>query len=130
MLHVTSKMEGCRITTGEWASRIGSGPNGMFFVRRSPRHHRLKVIISNGMGWEHASVSAPGRTPSWEDMQFVKECFWERDDVVMQLHPAEEDYMNFHPYCLHLWRPLDAEIPTPPLFMVAPGKKMPEGWKP
>jgi hypothetical protein len=123
-------MERRRVTKGEWSSRVGSGPNGMFLLRRSPRHPKLKVIISNGMGWEHASVSAQGRTPTWDEMQYIKEMFWEPEDVVMQLHPPESEYMNFHRYCLHLWRPLEEEIPTPPLYMVAPAKEMPEGWKP
>jgi hypothetical protein len=120
VLHVSLKMEGCRITTGEWGSRIGSGPNGLFFVRHSPRHPRLKVIISNGQGWEHASVSTPNRCPTWEEMAFVKDLFWEPEDVVMQIHPAQSEYINCHPYCLHLWRPLNAEIPTPPWFLVGP----------
>jgi hypothetical protein len=120
VLHVSGKMEGCRITTGEWGSRIGSGPNGKFFVRRSPRHPRLTIIVSDGMGWEHASVSAPGRTPTWDEMQWVKEQFWEPEDVVMQLHPPESEYVNCHPYCLHLWRPLLSEIPVPPSVFVGP----------
>ena len=97
-----------------------SGPNGMFFVRRSVRMPRLKVIISDGLGWEHASVSAPGRTPTWGEMQYVKELFWEPEDVVMQLHPPESEYVDCHPYCLHLWRPLLAEIPVPPSVFVGP----------
>jgi hypothetical protein len=39
---------------------------------------------------------------------------------VMQLHPARVDYINFHPHCLHLWRPVDATIPLPPSCLVGP----------
>ncbi len=122
MLRVSDKMEACRITTGEWGSPIGSGPNGLFYVRASPRLPKLKVIISNGLGWEHASVSAPGRCPIWSEMQWVKEQFWEPEDVVMQIHPADSQYVSYHPYCLHMWRPLDDEIPLPPLWMIAPSQ--------
>ncbi|RRJ98264.1 hypothetical protein Ga0100231_005150 [Opitutaceae bacterium TAV4] len=47
-------------------------------------------------------------------MAFLKSLFWSPDDVVMQLHPAEKDYVNNHPFCLHLWRPVGVAIPTPP----------------
>lgn len=35
-----------------------------------------------------------------------------------QLHPAKSEYVNIHPYCLHLWRPLEREIPMPPVEFV------------
>jgi hypothetical protein len=37
----------------------------------------------------------------------------------MQLHvrpPA--DHVNNHEFCLHIWRPLDVDIPRPPSVMV------------
>lgn len=89
----------------------------------------LRVIASRGGGpaelggsdpysrWDHVSVSLPNRCPTWEEMCFIKELFFERDEPAMQLHPAK-DYVNNHPYCLHLWRPLDAEIPLPFAEMV------------
>lgn len=73
----------------------------------------LRVIFSNGMGWEHVSVSLRHRCPTWDEMCAVKERFFEPDECVMQLHPPRSDYVNFHPHCLHLWRPLEAEIPRP-----------------
>ncbi|EFH8163197.1 hypothetical protein GI328_23040 [Escherichia coli] len=44
--------------------------------------------------------------------------FWEPEDAVMQLHVPESQHINNHPYCLHLWRPINKEIPLPPQFMV------------
>lgn len=80
----------------------------------------LTVQFSNGLGWEHVSVSTPGRCPNWIEMVHVKNLFWGPDDVVMQLHPAERDYVNVHPHCLHLWRPTTdgITIPTPPRELV------------
>lgn len=71
------------------------------------------TILSSGAsgGWEHVSVSA-FRTPTWEEMCFVKALFWEDEEVVMQLHPRASEYVNNHPHCLHLWR---AIAPTPPI---------------
>jgi hypothetical protein len=78
----------------------------------------LTIIFSDGEGWEHVSVSTPGRVPNWQEMCFVKELFWAPDDVVMQLHPARAEYVNNHDFCLHLWRPQGQVIPTPPKYLV------------
>jgi hypothetical protein len=47
-------------------------------------------------------------------MDFVKRTFWEDTEAVMQLHPPRSEHVNYHEYCLHLWRPQDAAIPLPP----------------
>jgi len=78
----------------------------------------LRVVVGCGMGWEHVSVSRRGRIPNWEDMHWVKQRFWDDDETVMQLHPSEDRYVNECRYCLHLWRPIGAEIPIPPIELV------------
>lgn len=94
------------------------------FQPMGPCGRSLRIISSDGTWltekypWEHVSVSLENRCPNWPEMCFVKDLFWEDDEVVMQLHPAKSDYVNNHPYCLHLWRPLRAEIPLPPIDMV------------
>jgi len=106
--------------------------NGAFLLE-SPEHGWwLTIIASDGSdpdvpeahGWEHVSVHASRhhgkavqlRTPNWNEMHFVKNLFWEDDDVVMQLHPRRAEYVNVHPHTLHLWR--HASIPTPPRILV------------
>ena len=69
----------------------------------------LCVISSDGGGWDHVSVHVGGRCPTWDEMCFVKELFFRDDEVVMQLHPVKKDYVNCHPYALHLWRPQSPE---------------------
>lgn len=78
------------------------------------------VIWSFGGGWEHISVSPFKRshTPTWEEMCRLKEMFFHDDEVVVQFHPAKSEYVNNMPNCLHLWRPTEAELPTPPSIMV------------
>lgn len=78
----------------------------------------LNFIFSWGCGFEHLSVSTPVRTPTWEQMCFMKDIFWRDDEVCMQLHPKKEDYVDNMPYCLHIWKPINKEIPTPPSIMV------------
>jgi hypothetical protein len=80
----------------------------------------LCIVFSNGEGWEHVSVSLQTRCPTWDEMEAVKRRFWDDADTVMQLHVPPKDHRNFHPYCLHLWRPTDCEIPRPPGIFVAP----------
>jgi hypothetical protein len=53
-------------------------------------------------------------------MEHVKRLFFKDDETAMQLHVPPSDHLSLHPYCLHLWRPQDREIPRPPSIMVAP----------
>lgn len=78
----------------------------------------LNFIFSNQLGWEHLSVSMPSRTPSWDQMCRMKDIFWDKDECCVQYHPKEEDYVNNHPHCLHIWKPVDIELPTPPSILV------------
>ena len=78
----------------------------------------LHFIFSWGCGFEHLSVSTPIKCPTWEQMCKMKEIFWKDDEVCMQLHPKKEDYVNAMQYCLHIWKPINKEIPTPPSIMI------------
>jgi hypothetical protein len=51
-------------------------------------------------------------------MQYIKQFFWEDEEEAMQLHPRESEYINNHPFTLHMWRPQFVELPKPPSFMV------------
>jgi len=66
----------------------------------------LRVMTSDGQGWEHVSVSLPNRYPNWREMCIVKGLCWDAEDLVMQYHPAKSAYVNVHDHCLHLWRPI------------------------
>lgn len=78
------------------------------------------VIWSNGGGWEHVSLAPYKRshTPTWDEMCHLKEMFFHDDEVAVQYHPAKSEYVNNMPNCLHLWRPLNEVMPTPPSIMV------------
>lgn len=78
----------------------------------------LGVIMSTHADWDHVSVSLPHRCPTWQEMNYVKSLFFRPEETVVQYHPAESNYVNVHPYCLHLWRPQRVEIPVPPTFLV------------
>ena len=109
-----------RIRSGRMASDERYGNNGAFIVQLKALRQRVMVIASDEGGWEHVSVSREDRTPTWAEMCEVKDLFFGPDEWVMQYHPAAADYVNFHPYCLHLWRPVGIAMPTPPAWMVGP----------
>jgi len=96
-------------------SSVLDGNNGFFIIPASltTKRPELRIQASDGRGWEHVSVSTATRCPTWEEMCFVKALFWDEEDCVMQLHPPRSTYVNNHPYCLHLWRPIGQAIPTP-----------------
>jgi hypothetical protein len=96
------------------------GNNGFFIIPYQKTNGlQYRVQASDGMGWEHASVSLglPGRDalrcPTWEEMCYMKTLFWDDEDCVIQYHPSKSEYVNRHPFVLHLWRPTDQSIPKP-----------------
>lgn len=111
-----------RKTKGRMASDASNGNNGCFIIPPLIRKRELSVIASDGMGWEHVSVHAwdgsQTLTPYWDEMAYIKKLFWDDEDVVIQYHPAKSHYVNNHQNVLHLWRPAELEIPTPPDIMV------------
>lgn len=82
----------------------------------------LRVVSSGGVhdeseGWEHVSISLAHRCPRWEEMCRIKNLFWSVDECVVQFHPPERDYINRHPFVLHLWKP-PYPTPLPPRVFV------------
>jgi hypothetical protein len=108
-------------------------PFGAFVIpypndRRKGERVTLYAIASNGLEpdqpdeWQHVSVHASvvslvkgdyDRAPTWDEMCFVKDLFWDKQDCVVQYHPPQSDYINRHPYTLHLWK-FNGEFPMPP----------------
>src|SRR5258708_1611999 len=105
-----------RIILGPMSSTADDGNNGYFEVFINQKS--FAVIASDGWGWEHVSVSLPNRCPAWEEMCKIKDIFWDGEDCVVQYHPPRSEYRNVHPYCLHLWRPINQQIPRPLPIMV------------
>lgn len=94
------------------------GHNGAFLIPK--KTGSLLCIISDGMGWEHVSVSIHkrDRCPTWDEMCFVKDLFWGDDETVVQYHPRQQDYISQHEYCLHLWKPTNVDLPAPSPILV------------
>jgi len=122
----TKRIEQYRITHGQLASDKDDGANGAFLIPIDGV--TLAVIVSDatcwkesgltGIPWEHVSVSTRWRTPTWEEMDAVKRIFWRDDETVIQLHVPRSEYVNYHEFCLNLWKPIGVEIPVPPSITV------------
>jgi hypothetical protein len=96
---------------------------GAFLIPRGKTGVNLKTIVSSGdkgIPWEHVSISVlnQDRCPTWEEMSFIKSIFWLPTETVIQFHVPDNEHRNVHPYTLHLWRPLNTEIPRPPSITV------------
>lgn len=95
---------------------IREGSDGLWadFIIPSMKPGRMFIIASWGGGWEHVSLSHRSRCPSWDEMNLTKEIFWDDEECVVQFHPPKSEYVNCHPFCLHLWKKIGSEFETPP----------------
>lgn len=95
------------------------GKNPGAYLIKPKTGESLRVLVSRDGGWDHVSVSTATRTPTWEEMAAVKDLFFRDDETVFQFHPRRDQYANFHPHTLHLWREQGVEYALPPAIMVA-----------
>jgi hypothetical protein len=114
------KIEAARVVKGIFASPRNSGPYGAFDLH-GPCGERLLIIAADtrdpeSEGWEHVSVSIGRRLPNWKEMAFVKDLFWDDQELVAQFHPPRSEYVNNMENCLHLWR--HKSLINPPSFLV------------
>jgi hypothetical protein len=85
------------------------------------------IVADDGtseFGWEHVSMRAKAgkneRCPSWKEMCWLKDLFWEPEETVLQFHPPKSEHVNCHPYVLHLFRQVGVDAPRPPAILVGP----------
>ena len=104
---------------------LGDETCGLFMF---PHNGLIFMCLVSSDKWEHVSTSLwktkgkkgvrVKRCPTWDEMCWVKDRFWEKDECVVQYHPPSDKYVDLYKYCLHLWKPADIELPMPPEFMV------------
>lgn len=81
-------------------------PYGIPYMIKHPRtKSNMLVIASHDDGWNHISVSLENRTPIWDEMCFIKNLFFDDEDLCIQIHPKKSQYVNMHNHCLHIWQP-------------------------
>lgn len=103
---------------------------GVFYIQNA--RTMFILILDDGTGcegvgatgWEHLSLRAKDysgeRVPTWSEMCWAKNLFWDEEECVAQLHPPKSEYVNAHPHVLHLWRETGKDFPRPPSILVGP----------
>lgn len=66
-------------------------------------------VESDGKRWLHVSCSRRNRLPSWEELRLVKDTFIGKDRKAISVLPCEGEYVNDHPFVLHLFSCLDGD---------------------
>jgi hypothetical protein len=96
-----------------------------WFTLPGPLGTKLRVVVGDGKewplegpAWEHVSVSTERRCPTWIEMEFIRQAFFEDDETVVQFSVPRAVHINLHEHCLHMWRPIGIEIPMPPKICV------------
>jgi len=109
--------EAFRETGGAYGTNRGD-EFGLFFVPTKKMNTTLKVLAApSDSEWQHVSVSIPSRIPTWNEMNMVKDLFWDEEDTVVQFHPKKSEYVNNCKTCLHLWMYRDGHV-LPPKYLV------------
>jgi len=82
----------------------------MFHV---PNKHRVRggAFASDESAGNNGAFFVP-RRPGTAPLKVIA------SDCVVQYHPPRSEYVNNHPFCLHLWRPAGLDLPLPPAWMV------------
>ncbi len=99
---------------------------GSFLVPNQCGPGKLGVLISEGGGWDHVSVSLPARCPTWQEMLNIAALFFDDYECLMQLRVPTRENINHHNYCLHWWRPqTSAEMAACKALWLASGEPWP-----
>lgn len=91
-------------------------PEGMYFcVIRLWDYKGTVIWAYNENGMEHVSVSAfsKKKLPTWDDMCKIKDIFFYPEEMAVQIHPPERQYVHGVgdlENVLHLWRPADGDF--------------------
>ena len=106
-----NRITGAQIFRG-WVLKENPYATGSFVLDHGER--RLRVMISGGVygdgrRWLHLSVSHRERVPDWDELKAVKSEFMGDRAHAVQVFPPKDQWVNDHPYCLHLWHCLDGE---------------------
>lgn len=72
--------------------------------------------------WRHLSMSLQTRLPTYEEVKHARQVFFPAEAEVVQVFPPEDEFVNCHPFCLHLWWSKDRRL-VPPQTQSAVGPK-------
>jgi hypothetical protein len=64
----------------------------------------------DGREWLHVSTSFADRLPTWDELKDVKMMFIGGKRKAIQVFPPVSEYVNTHPFTLHLWCCLTEDV--------------------
>jgi len=73
-------------------------------------------FMHNGQIWIHASCSRQDALPEYSDLTRLKDWVFGTRGYAAQSFVPTAEHVNIHPYCLHLWGPLDPDDWPLPIF--------------
>ena len=73
--------------------------------------NEFNVVASIEPNQEHISITLihKKRIPTWEEMKAIKDIFFFDEEECYQVFPKKSEYVNLHPYCMHIWRDRNEE---------------------
>jgi hypothetical protein len=69
----------------------------------------ISGTVKEGRRWVHLSFSRGDRVPDWEELKAIKGRFLGDEASAIQVFPPKSQWVNVHPYCLHLWQCVDGD---------------------
>jgi len=57
--------------------------------------------------WKHVSLAIADRTPTWKEMEDTRIWTCGADSIAYQVHPPRREWVNDHPFVLHLFSPIE-----------------------
>jgi len=67
------------------------------------KHKKCNVIVSKDGGRWHLSISHKKRLPTYDELKQARYRFTPDNIYMAQIFPPMKEFVNIHPYCLHLW---------------------------
>jgi hypothetical protein len=69
---------------------------------------RCDIIISIDEGLWHLSISTKYNSPSYKEIKEARYKYIPDNILMAQLFPSKTQFVNYHPYCHHLWQIRDS----------------------
>lgn len=69
-----------------------------------------RVFVAREDGRWHLSIAHPERLPTWDEVKEARYKHLPDKMMVAMFFPPKEDYVNYHPFCFHLWEVQGSEV--------------------
>lgn len=70
---------------------------------------QCRILVTKDFGKWHLSISREDRSPSYDEIKEARYALLPDDITMAQIFPPKKEFVNFHPYCHHLFE-IDSDI--------------------